>query len=85
MKQIYKLDKLIARTLRRALLILALLWLVLSIWQAPVIQLGKPKTQELRGVWMNNLGAALMYYTTRMDEVMAQLATHRLNTLYPAV
>jgi uncharacterized lipoprotein YddW (UPF0748 family) len=34
---------------------------------------------------MTNFGAALMYYTTRLDEVIADLAQHRLNTLYPAV
>ncbi len=34
---------------------------------------------------MTNYGAALMYYTTRLDEVVAHLAQHRLNTLYPAV
>lgn len=71
--------------LGRLLLVFALLWLVLSVWQAPVVRLGKPKTQELRGVWMTNYGAALMYYTTRLDEVVANMARHRLNTLYPAV
>ena len=75
----------IPRWLQRSLLIFTLLWLVLSLWQAPVVRLGKPDTQELRGVWMTNFGAALMYYTTRMDEVMAHIAEHRLNTLYPAV
>jgi uncharacterized lipoprotein YddW (UPF0748 family) len=64
---------------------LALFWLVLSIWQAPIVQTGKLGSQELRGIWMTNLGAALMYYTTRTDEVAATLARHRLNTLYPAV
>ena len=73
----------IPQWLRRSLLVLTLLWLVLS-WQAPVVQLG-PDTQELRGTWMTNYGAALMYYTTRMDEVMAHIAEHHLNTLYPAV
>ncbi len=34
---------------------------------------------------MTNLGASLMYYSTRLDEVMANLALHHLNTLYPAV
>ena len=75
----------IPRCLLRALLIFALLWLLLSVWQAPVVQLGKPDTRELRGVWMTNFGSALMYYTTRLDEVMAHIASHRLNTLYPAV
>ena len=54
-------------------------------WQAPVAQQSKSNTQELRGVWMTNVGTALMYYTTRMDEVMAHLAQYRLNTVYTAV
>lgn len=75
----------ISRQLQLAFIVLALLWLVLSLWQAPVVRQAKPNTQELRGVWMTNYGAALMYYTTRLDEVVAHLAQHRLNTLYPAV
>lgn len=34
---------------------------------------------------MTNLGSAVMYYTTRLDEVVVNLAKSRLNTLYPAV
>lgn len=34
---------------------------------------------------MTNLGASLLYYTTRLDEVVADLAKHHLNTLYPCV
>ncbi len=75
----------IPRCLRLAFIILALLWIVLSLWQAPVVRQAKPDTQELRGVWMTNFGAALMYYTTQLDEAIAHLAQHRLNTLYPAV
>jgi uncharacterized lipoprotein YddW (UPF0748 family) len=61
------------------------LWLVLALWQAPIVPLGQFGTPELRGVWMTNYGAALMYYTTRLDDAIADLAKHRLNTLYPAV
>lgn len=75
----------IPQWLGRSLPVLALLWLVLSVWQAPVVLVGKPETQELRGIWMTNAGAALMYYTTRLDEVVAHIAKHRLNTLYPSV
>jgi uncharacterized lipoprotein YddW (UPF0748 family) len=60
-------------------------WLVLALWQAPVIKLGPVSATELRGIWMTNVGVALMYYTMRLDEVVANLAQHRLNTLYPAV
>jgi uncharacterized lipoprotein YddW (UPF0748 family) len=69
----------------RSLLVTIGLWVVLSIWQAPVVQQGKSQTQELRGVWMTNYGSTLMYYTTRLDEAIADLATHHLNTLYPSV
>ncbi len=34
---------------------------------------------------MTNIGAALMYYTQQADEAVADLAEHRLNTLYPCV
>ncbi len=34
---------------------------------------------------MTNIGATLMYYTTRLDDVVANLAEHRMNTVYPAV
>jgi len=73
------------RWFRRSFLVLLSLWLVLSIWQAPVVQTKTGVNQELRGVWMTNIGAALMYYTTRLDDVIANLAEHRMNTLYPAV
>lgn len=75
----------VLRCLQRIFVICALLWLVLSLWLSPVVSRGKLNTQELRGVWMTNLGAALMYYTTRMDEAVARIAEHRLNTIYPAV
>jgi uncharacterized lipoprotein YddW (UPF0748 family) len=71
--------------LRRSLLFLLSVVLVLVYWQAPIVPLGKVTSQELRGIWMTNLGAALMYYTTRLDDTVADLARHRLNTLYPAV
>jgi uncharacterized lipoprotein YddW (UPF0748 family) len=69
----------------RLLLGLLACWLVLALWQAPAVNLGKVGSTELRGVWMTNVGAALMYYTMRLDEVVANVARHRLNTLYPAV
>ncbi len=72
---------------RRKWLLAALLaWgLVVALWQAPVVdRLAAPVT-ELRGIWLTNRGASLMFYGTRLDEVVANLARHRLNTLYPAV
>jgi len=60
-------------------------WLVLCLWQATVVQSHTLAPQTIRGVWMTNYGASLMYYTTRLDEVVANLAKHHLNTLYPAV
>lgn len=73
------------RWLRRLFLALLALWLVLLSWQAPVIQSSQVAPQAIQGVWLTNIGAALMYYTTRLDDVVANLAKHRLNTLYPAV
>jgi uncharacterized lipoprotein YddW (UPF0748 family) len=71
--------------LQRVALMLLSTWLVLSCWQAPVVKLGQVGKAELRGIWMTNVGAKLMYYTTQLDEAVANLAQHRLNTLYPAV
>ncbi|NJK54330.1 MAG: family 10 glycosylhydrolase, partial [Leptolyngbyaceae cyanobacterium SU_3_3] len=58
-------------------------WVVVALWQAPIVPV--TKTSEIRGVWMTNRSASLMHYTTRLDETMANLARHRLNTLYPCV
>ncbi|MEL6261668.1 MAG: family 10 glycosylhydrolase [Cyanobacteria bacterium J06626_6] len=67
----------------RGLLFFGSLWLVLMLWQAPLIS--PVRTNQIRGVWMTNLGASISYYTMRTDEVVANLARHRLNTLYPCV
>ncbi len=74
-----------ASWLRRGLLVVLSFGLVVSLWQAPVVRVAQGKTSEIRGVWMTNLGASLMYYTTQLDETVANLAQHRLNTLYPCV
>ncbi|MEM9151674.1 MAG: family 10 glycosylhydrolase [Cyanobacteria bacterium P01_F01_bin.3] len=68
---------------RRAALFLATLWAVFALWQAPVVS--TTASDQIRGVWMTNLGAALSYYTMRTDEVMATMAEHHLNTVYPCV
>ena len=41
--------------------------------------------QQLRGVWITNYGTSISYHTTRLDEVVANIAKHHLNTIYPAV
>ncbi|MEM8810903.1 MAG: family 10 glycosylhydrolase [Cyanobacteria bacterium P01_G01_bin.38] len=68
---------------RRFALFLAALWTVFAVWQAPAVP--PVSAEQIRGVWMTNVGASLMYYTMRTDEVMANLARHHLNTLYPCV
>ncbi|MEO0985512.1 MAG: family 10 glycosylhydrolase [Cyanobacteria bacterium J06639_14] len=60
-------------------------WAVICLWQAPVVHSQTLAPGEIRGVWMTNYGVSLMYHTTRLDEVVANLAKHHLNTLYPAV
>lgn len=72
------------RLWRRAALFLVALWVAIALWQAPVVS-PMAATDQIRGVWMTNLGAAWMYYASRTDEVTATLAKHRLNTLYPCV
>jgi len=67
----------------RLLLFLGTIWLVFALWQAPTVP--TTASTQIRGVWMTNLGAALSYYTQRTDEVMATMARHHLNTLYPCV
>lgn len=66
-------------------LFLCSIGLVVMLWQAPIVSRGAVTSVELRGVWMTDIGAALMYYTTRLDEAIAHLAKLRLNTLYPSV
>ena len=70
--------------LRSICLFLLSLWSVLILWQAPVIK-RTVIADELRGIWLTNYGAAFTYYTTRLDEAMADMARHHLNTVYPAV
>ncbi|MBD1909239.1 MULTISPECIES: family 10 glycosylhydrolase [unclassified Leptolyngbya] len=67
------------------LLLLCSLALVLTLWQAPTVRHSAGASTELRGVWMTDIGAALMYYTTRLDDAIANLAKQDLNTLYPSV
>lgn len=59
-------------------------WVVLCLWQAPVFK-RSVSFNELHGIWFTNMGAALSYYTTSLDDVMADMARHHLNTVYPAV
>lgn len=76
--------KLANRKRRRNLAIgIVALWLVLACWQAPVIKLAD--TSQIRGVWMTNTAAAINYYGFRLDDAIANLAEHRINTLYPSV
>ncbi|NET49126.1 MAG: family 10 glycosylhydrolase [Merismopedia sp. SIO2A8] len=75
---------------KRGAIALLSVWLVIFFWQAPVVYPQQashepPVAQEIRGIWMTDVGAALMYSSTRLDEVVANLAKHHLNTLYPAV
>ena len=62
---------------------LVALWLVLACWQAPAVKLAQ--SNQIRGVWMTNLAAAINYYSFRLDDAVANLAEHRINTLYPSV
>ena len=71
--------------LSRVILMLLSAWAVIAIWQAPVVHSQMWAPNEIRGMWMTNYGVSLMYRTTRLDEVVANLAKHHLNTLYPAV
>ncbi|MEB3292796.1 MAG: family 10 glycosylhydrolase [Synechococcales bacterium] len=69
---------------RNPAIAVVLLWLLLSVWQAPIVS---PflTTAELRGIWLTNFGASVLYHTTRLDEAMATIARHRLNVVYPSV
>ena len=74
--------------LRRGAIAVLSFWLVVFFWQAPVVyprQALERNPQEIRGIWMTDAASALMYTATRADEVLANLAQHHLNTLYPAV
>ena len=56
---------------------------MLILWEAPIVK--KTARSELSGTWMTHLGASLMYYSTRLDETVAELAQQGITTLYPAV
>ena len=64
-------------------LALVALWLVLACWQAPRVPL--LATNQIRGVWMTNTAAAINFFSFRLDDAVANLAEHRINTLYPSV
>jgi uncharacterized lipoprotein YddW (UPF0748 family) len=57
--------------------------LVVILWQAPVVKPANNKA--LQGTWMTHLGVSLMYHSSRLDDTIADLAKHKINTLYPAV
>jgi uncharacterized lipoprotein YddW (UPF0748 family) len=42
-------------------------------------------TPEIRGVWMTNIALTGLYHATFLDEVLHDIATHQINTLYPGV
>lgn len=66
------------------IILIFLTWLlVVCFYQTPKVN--SPQSDELRGVWMTNYGVSLSYHTTRLDEVVANIASHHLNTIYPAV
>ncbi|MCM1985288.1 glycoside hydrolase family 10 protein [Lyngbya confervoides] len=71
--------------MRTLAIVLVACWLTLSLWQAPRVRQQSDGQSELRGIWLTNYGALLTYYTTQLDETVATLAKHHLNTLYPAV
>ncbi|MDV3348951.1 family 10 glycosylhydrolase [Leptothoe sp. LEGE 181152] len=62
---------------------IAAVWLVLACWQAPAVKL--TTSNQIRGVWMTNVAAAMNYFSFRLDDAVANLAEHRINTLYPSV
>ena len=81
-------QKTLRKWLKRGVIALLSFWLVICFWQAPVVypqQTLERSPQEIRGIWMTDAASALMYTSTRADEVLANLAKHHLNTLYPAV
>ncbi|WP_036487370.1 glycoside hydrolase family 10 protein [Myxosarcina sp. GI1] len=69
---------------RRLTIFFVSYFLIICFWQAPAVE-QIVKGQELRGIWMTNYGSSLAYHTTRLDEVVANIAKHQLNTIYPAV
>ena len=71
--------------LRRLIIVLLSWFMIIFFWQAPVIKHSGTKHQQLRGVWIINYGTSLSYHTTRLDEVVANITKHHLNTIYPAV
>ena len=75
----------IFKWVKRIGLVLLAFWVTISLWQSPVVQQTSNANQAIRGVWLTNYGTAFSYYTTRLDELTANLVHHRMNTIYPAV
>ncbi|MEM6520960.1 MAG: family 10 glycosylhydrolase [Cyanobacteria bacterium P01_C01_bin.70] len=73
------------KLLMQAFLVVLSAFLVIHLWQAPVVYSTAIAPDEIRAVWLTNYGTSLMYHTTRLDDVVANLARHHLNTLHPAV
>ena len=44
---------------RWVLLFLLSCFLIISLWQAPTVNLSKSKSSEIRGIWITNYGVAL--------------------------
>ncbi len=43
------------------------------------------KTPEVRGVWITNIALSGLYHATFLDEVLHDISTHQINTIYPGV
>ena len=73
------------KRLRRCLYLMLGLILIYALHQAPRHQPATPQVQEIRAVWLTNIGAAFLHHTTRLDEALQHLAFLNFNTIYPAV
>lgn len=59
--------------------------LTYALHQAPPHRPATSQVQELRAVWLTNIGAAFLHHTTRLDETFQHLALLNFNTIYPDV
>ena len=73
----------LAKRRRHLALGIVAVWLVLACWQASAVKLAT--SNQIRGVWMTNTAAAINFFGFRLDDAIANLADHHINTLYPSV
>ncbi|WP_040695251.1 glycoside hydrolase family 10 protein [Nodosilinea nodulosa] len=68
-----------------AVLTALLIGMAQSLVALPPAQAIASAPSEIRGVWLTNVDSQVLFSAQAVNETLRQLASHRFNTLYPAV